>query len=222
MLLLLGAVAVAVEGWYAVKVWRLRDHRPETTAFMDSGLARLRAANASASLTHHWIDYERISVHLKRAVVASEDAKFTTHAGFDWDGIQHALERNLKEGTFMAGGSTISQQLAKNLYLSAERSLLRKGQEAVLTVMLETMLDKRRILEIYLNVIEWGEGVFGIEAAARYYFGVGAAALDPSQAAWLAAMMPRPRHWDRTGPSPTLERRARIILERMPAARIPD
>jgi monofunctional biosynthetic peptidoglycan transglycosylase len=167
------------------------------------------------------VPYKRISNHLKRAIVAAEDAKFLGHEGFDWQAIQQAHKKNLKRGRIVAGGSTISQQLAKNLFLSGSRSPWRKAQEAVVTVMLEKMMRKRRILEIYLNVIEWGNGVFGAEAAARHYFGVRAAQLSGEQAARLASMVPNPRFYDRNRNAPWLMTKTGIILARMNAARIP-
>lgn len=136
--------------------------------------------------------YGQISASLKRALVAAEDSKFMQHHGFDFDGMQKALERNEKRGRIAAGGSTITQQLAKNLFLWPEKSLLRKGQEAVITLMIETTWSKRRILEVYMNEIEWGKGIFGAEAAARHYFGIPASALSDYQAAMLAAMVPSP------------------------------
>jgi len=154
-------------------------------------------------------------------MVAAEDAKFVDHEGFDWDGIQLALEKNQKKGRVVAGGSTITQQLAKNLFLTPSRSYVRKAEEAVITVMLETFLPKRRILELYLNVIEWGNGVFGAEAAARRYFGVSAAALSPEQAARLAAMAPNPRFYERNQAAPGLNRKIGIIVARMPSAELP-
>ena len=143
-------------------------------------------------------NYDKISVHLKRAVIAAEDDKFIDHEGFDWDGIQKAIEKNQKKGKAVAGGSTISQQLAKNLFLSPSRSYLRKAEEAVITVMIENLWDKRRILEVYLNVVEWGDGVFGCEAAAQRYYRVSAAQLAPAQAARLAVMLPNPRKYEKT------------------------
>ncbi len=162
---------------------------------MRSRMESVREEGSTAKLRHHWVPYSRISIHLKRAVIAAEDATFMEHDGFDWKGIRNAYERNLREGEVVAGGSTISQQLAKNLFLTGERAWWRKAQEAAITVMIELIMDKRRILEIYLNVIEWGELVFGAEAAARYHFGVAAADLSPEQAARLAAMVPNPRKY---------------------------
>ena len=161
----------AVQGWYFAHVWWWRGHEPASTTFMQARLESLRAKDPSAKLSHRWVAYERMSPHLKRAVVAAEDAKFVGHEGFDWEAIQKAIERNEREGKVVAGASTISQQLAKNLFLSGERSWPRKAQEAAITWMLETALSKRRILELYLNYAEWGEGVFGAEAAAQAHFG---------------------------------------------------
>ncbi len=219
--LLAAGLVLGFEGFYGFQIWQLRDNNPRITAFMAERLKELRALNPDAELKQNWVTYEAISPAVKRAIVASEDAKFAWHDGFDWDGIQRALEKNLAEGEIVAGGSTISQQLAKNLYLSGERSIMRKGQEAVMTLMLEMFLGKRRILEIYLNIIEWGEGVFGIDAAARYYFGMDASRLSARQAALLAAIVPRPRHYDRNGWGHRVEQRALTILKRMQSSRVP-
>ncbi|HKW39009.1 MAG TPA: monofunctional biosynthetic peptidoglycan transglycosylase [Burkholderiales bacterium] len=197
------------------------DHNPTTTSVMDSRLEMLREKDPKAVLEHKWVPYQRISNELKRAIIVAEDAKFIEHDGFDWEGIQRALEKNQRRGRIVAGGSTITQQLAKNLFLSGERSLLRKGQEAVLAAMLEATMSKRRIFEIYLNVVEWGESVFGAEAAARYYFSESAADLQPEQAARLAAMLPRPRYYDRNRESSYLASYSESILTQMYAAQIP-
>ena len=194
---------------------------PGSTRFMDIRLAELREKNPQAQLQQQWLPYERISPHLKRALIASEDAKFVDHEGFDWDGMQKALEKNQKKGKPVAGGSTISQQLAKNLFLSPNKSYLRKAEEAIITLMLENLWSKRRIFEVYLNVIEWGNGVFGAEAAARHYYGSSAAQLGPEQAARLAGMVPNPRYYDRNRNAPGLAKKTAIILGRMPAAEIP-
>jgi monofunctional biosynthetic peptidoglycan transglycosylase len=148
-------------------------------------------------------------------VVVAEDAKFLDHEGFDWDAIQGALAKNQRKGRVVAGASTISQQLAKNLFLSGERSWLRKGQEAIITGMIEHTMSKRRILELYLNVAEWGDGVFGAEAAARHHFGIPASALGPEQAAWLAAILPSPRRYARGRTTPYIDGRVATILARM-------
>ncbi|MBK8016203.1 MAG: monofunctional biosynthetic peptidoglycan transglycosylase [Betaproteobacteria bacterium] len=194
---------------------------PSTSAFMEDRLEILQEKNPDAELRHRWVPYDRISRNLKRAIVAAEDGKFLDHDGFDWDALQKAYEKNLKKGKIVSGGSTISQQLAKNLFLSSKRTPWRKLQEAVITVMLETVMDKRRILEIYLNVIEWGNGVFGAEAAARYYYRTSAANLGPEQSARLAAMVPNPRFYDRHRSTPHLDRKTGIILARMSAADVP-
>ena len=215
-------VSLAVyEFWFLAQILYWVEHNPATTRVMDARLEALRENKPSAALDQRWADYERISIHLKRAIIIAEDAKFVDHEGFDWEGIQRAMDKNQRRGKFVAGGSTITQQVAKNLFLSGERSLLRKGQEAILAAMLEASMDKRRIFEIYLNVAEWGESVFGAEAAARHYFGVGAAGLEPEQAARLAAMLPRPRYYDRNRDSAYLVNYSESILAQMSAAQVP-
>jgi len=209
------------EFWFLAQITYWVDHNPPTTAVMDARLEALREKDPTAVLEHKWTPYGRISNDLKRAIIVAEDAKFVEHDGFDWEGIQKALEKNQRRGKIVAGGSTITQQLAKNLFLSGERSLLRKGQEAILASMLEATMSKRRIFEIYLNVVEWGENVFGAEAAARYYFGLSAATLGPDQAARLAAMLPRPRYYDRNRDSAYLTNYSESILAQMDAAQIP-
>ncbi len=198
-----------------------RSFNPSASAFMTEQLARLQEEDPAAELRHKWVPYERISPNLKRALIASEDAKFVDHEGFDWDGIEAAFDKNLKQGRIVAGGSTISQQLAKNLFLSSKKTPWRKLEEAVITVMLEAVMDKRRIFEIYLNVIEWGNGVFGAEAAARHYYRSPASRLSAGQAAKLAAMVPNPRYYDEHRNAPGLARKTRIILRRMPFADTP-
>lgn len=205
---------------FAHVLWWI-DHNPADTAFMDEQLSVLQDKNPDAELKHQWVPYEKISPQLKRALVASEDAKFLEHEGFDWEGIQAAWEKNQKKGRISAGGSTISQQLAKNLFLSGKRSYLRKMEEAAITLMLEAVMSKRRIFELYLNVIEWGNGVFGAEAAARHYYKTSAAGLGASQSAKLAAMVPNPRFYDKNRNAHGLLRKAAIIERRMPYADIP-
>ena len=212
---------VALHAYFAAMIWWWRDHPPRETAFMAERMRDLRERNPKATLRYRFVPYERIATSLKRAVIAAEDAKFVDHEGFDWDGIALAIEKNERRGHIVAGGSTITQQLAKNLFLSGSRSWIRKGEEAVITVMLEAMLDKRRIFELYLNVIEWGSGVFGAEAAALHYFDVSAARLSPQQAARLAAMAPNPRFYEHHQGAPGLNRKIGIILARMPAADLP-
>ena len=217
LILIVGALQL----WYFAHVLYWVHFNPSTTAFMERRLEMLRATRPSAQLRHQWVPYERISIHLKRAVVAAEDARFLDHEGFDWDAIQKALARNEKRGKVVAGGSTISQQLAKNLFLSGERSWLRKGQEAAITWMLEHAMTKRRILELYLNFAEWGEGVFGAEAAARYHFGVPASALAPEQAVYLAVILPSPRRYAPGRLTPYLASRVVTVHARMRAVQIP-
>lgn len=220
-ILVLLAAFVLLQLWYAAHIWWWRDHAPRETAFMSARLSELKQSNPGARLQYTWVPYQRISVHLKRAMIAAEDARFVEHEGFDWEGIQHAIDKNLKKGRVVAGGSTISQQLAKNLFLSGERSYWRKGEEAMITLLLEAILDKRRIFELYLNVIEWGNGIFGCEAAARRYFGTSAAQLDVEQAARLAAMTPNPRRYERNPASKVLARRIPVIVSGMAAAELP-
>jgi monofunctional biosynthetic peptidoglycan transglycosylase len=217
----LAVAVIALNLWFAAHIYWWRDHPVGETSFMAWRMDELRAKDPKAQLKYNWVAYERISGNLKRAMVAAEDAKFVDHEGFDWDGIQLALEKNQKRGRVVAGGSTITQQLAKNLFLSPSRSYWRKAEEAVITVMLEAMLPKRRILEIYLNVIEWGSGVFGAAEASRLYFGATAAQLSAEQAARLAAMAPNPRYYERNQSAPGLNRKIGIILARMPGAEIP-
>ena len=218
---LLVVVLLAYQGYVLMRLWWWVDHAPSTTAFMEARLEIMRVKDPKAILKYQWVPYGRISGQLKRAIIVAEDAKFVDHEGFDWEGIQKAAEKNQRKGKIVAGGSTISQQLAKNLFLSGQRSALRKGEEALITLMMEAVLDKERIFEIYLNVIEWGDGLFGAEAAARHYYGVSAAQLTAEQAAKLAAMVPRPRFYDRNRNAPWLLKKAQIILERMPQAQLP-
>ena len=188
---------------------------------MEDRLEIMQDKNPDAELRYKWVPYEKISSNLKRALVAAEDAKFVDHEGFDWDGIQKAYEKNLKKGKIVAGGSTISQQLAKNLFLSTKRTPWRKAEEVIITLMLEAVMDKRRIFEIYLNVIEWGNGVFGAEAASRHYYGISPAQLSAYQAAKLAAMVPNPRYYDKHREAYGLLLRTDFILARMDSMEIP-
>jgi monofunctional biosynthetic peptidoglycan transglycosylase len=219
----LGIALLLALFWQAVLltqvVWWSR-FDPGNTSFMRIRLAELRQTDPNARLRQQWVPYERISVHLKRAVVAAEDDRFLDHDGFDWEGIERALERNAERGRIASGGSTISQQLAKNLFLSSSRSWLRKGQEALITLMIEATWDKRRILEVYLNVAEWGNGVFGAEAAARHYYGRPAASLGPSEAARLAVMLPNPRRYEHQY-GPRLAAHAARVQRRMVHSQVP-
>jgi monofunctional biosynthetic peptidoglycan transglycosylase len=211
----------AVQAWYFGCVLYWKSHNPGSTAFMRHAQERLAARRPPGSLQQQWVPYERIAGDLKRAVVTAEDARFLEHEGVDWEALEKAYHDNLKRGRPVHGGSTISQQLAKNLFLSAQRSYLRKAQELLITWMVEAVWSKRRILEVYLNVAEWGDGVFGAQAAARHYFGVDAASLAPEQAARLAAMLPAPRVFDRHRDAPFLDQRTESILRTLPAAQVP-
>jgi monofunctional biosynthetic peptidoglycan transglycosylase len=212
---------VAYQLWlFAHICWWIKSN-PSSSSFMDDRLEVMQDKNPKAALKNNWVDYNKISKNLKRALIVSEDAKFVDHEGFDWEGIQKAYVKNMKKGKIVAGGSTISQQLAKNLFLSTKRTPWRKGEEVIITLMLEAVMDKQRIFEIYLNVIEWGDGVFGAEAAARHYFGVSATQLSPEQAARLAAMVPNPRYYDRHREARGMLAKTLIILDRMPDADIP-
>lgn len=215
------AVLMLYQVWLFAHICWWVKFDPSTSAFMETRLEIMQDKNPDAELRHKWVPYEKISSNLKRALIAAEDASFVDHEGFDWEGIQKAYEKNMRKGRIVAGGSTISQQLAKNLFLSTKRTPWRKLEEAAITVMLETVMDKRRIFEIYLNVIEWGNGVFGAEAAARHYFQVSAARLSAEQAATLAAMVPNPRYYDKHREARGLQQKAGIILWRMSEAEIP-
>jgi monofunctional glycosyltransferase len=215
------AALIAVQLWFFVQVAYWIKFNPSSTAFMRGRLEAMREDNAKAKLRHQWVPYQKISVHLKRAIIAAEDSAFLEHRGFDWDGIKVAWERNKREGDIVAGGSTISQQLAKNLFFSGKRTWWRKGQEAVVTAMLETLMSKQRIFEIYLNVIEWGDGVFGAEAAARYHYGGSAAGLSAEQAARLAAMVPSPRRYGPGANTTYLRQRTSIIYARANMVKVP-
>lgn len=220
--LLFGLVAVmAYQMWLLAHVWYWVDHNPSTSAFMHARAREMRTENPARRIQFQWVDYKDISAQLKRALVASEDAKFLSHDGFDWEGIGQAYNKNIKKGRVVAGGSTISQQLAKNLFLTRARTPWRKGQEALVTLMIERMMTKRRIFEIYMNVIEWGDGVFGVQAAAVHYFNTDARRLTAAQAARLAAMVPNPRYYDRYRNAQGLQRKTGIILTRMRSAVVP-
>ena len=199
---------------------------PSTSAFMRQQAIMLQEQNPEVILSFQWVDYSQISTNLKAAVIAAEDANFTSHAGFDWDSIEKAIEKNARNAKRktkkIVGGSTISQQLAKNLFLSPKQSYLRKAEEAIITFMIESILDKQRILEIYLNIVEWGTGIFGAQAASEHYFQTSAAKLSKRQAAMLAAMLPNPRYYDTHRNSRRLARKTQIILRRMHVSKLPD
>ena len=213
---------------------------PQSTTFQRSEAWRLMVDKHQIVWSQDWVDLPRIAANLQRAVIASEDANFTEHSGVEWDSIEKAWQKNQRAEqrvekikqrqpatttkavmAKVVGGSTISQQLAKNLFLSGERTALRKAQELVLTVALETLLSKQRLLEIYLNNVEWGEGLFGAQAAARHYFRVDAARLGPEQAARLAVMLPAPKRFEKNPASAYVLGRSATIAARMGAVAIP-
>ncbi len=219
------SVAILYQLWYLGLVFWYAHQNPSMSSVMRQELTRLQASDADAELRYQWVPYDRISNSLKRAVIAAEDSNFTGHEGIEWEAIRKAWEYNQRqaerESSRRRGGSTITQQLAKNLFLSGDRSYLRKGQELVLAYMIEHVMDKQRILELYLNVAEWGVGVFGAEAAARHYYGVSAAQLGASQAARMAAMLPNPRYYDRNRNTSYLGSRSGTLQRRMSQVDIP-
>jgi len=191
MLVILG-VAILYQGWIVFSIIRYRSSNPSSTAMMEQRASQARDRGEEVKRVQTWVPYDRISRNLTRAVLAGEDSRFFDHAGFDWEEIRKALEEDWNEGEFKRGASTITQQLAKNVFLSTSKNPFRKLHEAVITKEMEWILGKRRILEIYLNVIEWGDGVYGAEAAARTYFNTSAAAVNADQAAFLSAIIPSP------------------------------
>lgn len=235
MLLLLCAIALQLTLLARIALMRFID--PPSTTFQRSEIVRLLSQRQELPWSQEWRSYDRIADHLKRAVIASEDASFADHGGVDWEAIERAWERNQRAearveklqaagrrsvpAQRIVGGSTITQQLAKNLFLSPERSLLRKGEEFLVTLALEALLDKERILELYLNHAEWGEGVFGAQAAARHYFRVDADKLTPMQAARLAVMLPAPKRFERRPGSAYVSGRAATIVARMGSVDLP-
>jgi monofunctional biosynthetic peptidoglycan transglycosylase len=231
---------VAYEAIMFIGIWRLRTGNPVTTSMIDARAAEAEARGQQPKREQVWVRLDQISPNLQRAVLAGEDTNFVTHRGFDYEALQKAWDEGMRVATqeakkegenddwlptlpdFKRGASTISQQLAKNLYLSSKRSFFRKGQEAILTIFLERTLTKRRILEVYLNVIEWGDGIYGAEAASEHYFHKPASALRPNEAAFLSAMIPNPRTVFNPTVNPRrVSRRQRIILRGMPYVRIP-
>jgi len=223
---------VALQLYFVGRIAAMAVVDPQSTAFERSEAYRVTTETGALRWRQEWMPYGRISDNLKRAVIASEDDGFSQHDGVDWDALEKAWAKNAKaeqraeqrkttKPPKIVGGSTITQQLAKNLFLSGERTLLRKGQEFVLTMLLEHLLSKQRILEIYLNSVEWGEGVFGAEAAAQHYFRKPASKLSAYEAARLAVMLPRPKFFEKTPNSGYLSSRAGTIVARMPDAQLP-
>ncbi|MFT4191481.1 MAG: monofunctional biosynthetic peptidoglycan transglycosylase [Comamonas sp.] len=226
------AAALALQLFFLGRIALMAVIDPQSTAFQRSEFVRLARVEGEFAWHQQWLDDSQLSDNLKRAVIASEDDGFFEHNGVEWDAIerawarnqqaeQQALERRSQRPPRIVGGSTITQQLAKNLLLSSERTLVRKGQELVLTFMLETLLDKRRILEIYLNNVEWGAGVFGAEAAARHYYGKSASQLTAYEAARLAVMLPNPRRFEKMPNSRYVAGRASTIAARMRSVTLP-
>jgi monofunctional glycosyltransferase len=220
---------------------KLKTENPATTSMIETRLLQAQNNGQQPKRVQIWVPLERISPQLQRAVLAGEDSNFATHHGFDYEAIQRAWDQAQKEADkeakqegendtwlpnlpdFKRGASTISQQLAKNLYLSSERSFMRKGQEALITYFMERNLSKRRILEIYLNVIEWGDGIYGAEAASQYYFHKPAGSLNAREGAFLSAMIPNPRTIFNPQVNPKrVARRQRIILRLMPGVKMPQ
>lgn len=216
-LLILISFFLLIQLWiFASLVW-WRTHPVETTMFM-----RLDYwSEPSKAIRHEWRDYSQISPYMKKALVAAEDGKFMRHHGFDFDGMKNALSRNKDQGRVVAGGSTISQQLAKNLFLYNKRSFIRKGQEVIITFMMERMWSKQRILEVYLNSIEFGEDIYGIEAATQHYFGTSSRSLTREQAIFLAAIVPNPKYYQHGRRDTKLEARKRMIRKYMQYSHIP-
>jgi monofunctional biosynthetic peptidoglycan transglycosylase len=215
LMLVLGIVVVSGIAASLPDVSSLARRVPARTALMRQRIAEGRATGHPTHIDQRWVPYEGISPRLRRAVLIAEDDAFFSHDGLDWNEIRASVRRNLAAGRVVRGGSTITQQLARNLYLGNPRTLTRKLKEIMLARRLERVLAKRRIFELYLNLIEWGDGVYGIEAAAETHFGVSAARLDARQAALLAAVIINPRRYDPVHPGRRIERRARMILARM-------
>jgi monofunctional biosynthetic peptidoglycan transglycosylase len=218
----IGIALLATQLYFFVQIGVWTVVNPRSTAFMRSDAWRLAKERPDLSIQRAWVPYDQISRNLKRAIIASEDANFVNNNGYETDAILQAWERNKARGKIVAGGSTISQQLARNLFLSREKTYVRKAQELVITAMLEFWMDKERIFEIYLNSVEWGNGVYGAEAAAHYYYKTSAAKLTAWQSARLAVMLPRPRYFDEHRNSTYLSQRAGVIARRMGAAELPQ
>ncbi len=194
---------------------KLKRQNPKKTAYMEYREREWQKKGKKERIHQIWIPFQRVSPYLVKAVLIAEDDKFWSHEGFDYEAIEKALQKDLEAGTFRVGGSTISQQLARNLYLSPDKNLLRKMEEAFITWRMERTLPKKRILELYLNVAEWGEGIFGIEAASRHYYGKPASELDPQEAARLAAVLPNPKRYDPTGNQRYVISRSNLIYRIM-------
>lgn len=217
MVMLLIGFILLVQLWIFASLAWWRTQPVETTMFM-----RLDYWTDLKPIQQTWRDYDDISNNFKHAILAAEDAKFMQHHGFDIQGIQDALARNSEQGKIVAGGSTISQQLAKNLFLYNQRSFIRKGQEAIATWMMERMWSKQRILEVYMNSVEFGQNIYGVEAAAQYYYGKSAKSLSREQAAFLAALLPNPKYYQDHRNDRKLQYRKRSILKYMNGTQRPQ
>jgi monofunctional biosynthetic peptidoglycan transglycosylase len=216
LMLLLGGFVLSIVIYFVYPdVAKLRKENPKKTAFMELREGEWKQQNRKTTIRQNWVPMTAISPYVVKAVIIAEDDKFWAHEGFDFEAMEKAIEKDVKKGKFRAGGSTISQQLAKNLYLDPSRNPVRKIKEAILTWRLEQNLSKKRILEIYLNVVEWGDGIFGIEAASRHYFGKPASALTPQEAARLVVVLPNPRKMNPAGASKYVERRADFVYSIM-------
>jgi monofunctional biosynthetic peptidoglycan transglycosylase len=216
------SVAIIYHSFILYRVFRLKSSNPQITALMEQRAEQAVAQGKPVARVQAWVGYDRISPHLVRAVLAGEDSRFFDHAGFDWEEIKKAIEEDWEKGEFKRGASTITQQLAKNLFLSTSKNPLRKLHEALITLEMEWILGKRRIIEIYLNVIEWGDQIYGAEAAARHYFNTTAALLNADQAAFLSAIIPGPNgafHPEKN--RARVERRRNLIARLMRHVRIP-
>ncbi len=213
---LIGALLLNVACYFVFPdVSKLRKINPRKTSFMEYREKEWKSQGKKRRIQYAWTPLSQISPYVVKAVLIAEDDKFWRHEGFDFEAMKKALEKDIKKGRFRAGGSTISQQLAKNLYLTPSRNPVRKIKEAVLTWRIEHRLSKRRILELYLNVAEWGEGIFGVGVAARHYYGKPASELGPMEAARLMTVLPNPRRWNPTGTSSYVENRAERIYQIM-------
>jgi monofunctional biosynthetic peptidoglycan transglycosylase len=213
-LVLVASLGVAY-GALMPDLYRLREKNPSKTAFMEYREKQWREKGRPVRVHQVWVPLSRISPYLVKAVLIAEDDKFWSHEGFDYESIKQAVEKDLQSGKMRFGGSTISQQLAKNLYLSPAKSYWRKIREALITWRMEQVLSKKRILELYLNVAEWGDGIFGAEAASRHYFEKPASELSPREAARLAVVLPSPRKLDPAGTQRYVESRAEVIYSIM-------
>jgi monofunctional biosynthetic peptidoglycan transglycosylase len=214
-------VFLLLQAYFLAQVLWLSEFNPRSTAFMSAEQDRLQEKNSNFKLQYRFVSYASISNNIKKAVITSEDANFTLHDGVDWDALEKAAKENAAQGKVKRGGSTITMQLSKNLFLSAKQSYWRKAQEMIITGMIEICMSKRRILELYLNVAEWGVGIFGIEAAAQHYYGIHASQLSAEQAAWLAAILPAPRRFDQMRNSAWVNQKAYTINRRMGLVKIP-